>query len=142
MGKRSKEEFLAALREDLRQLFPGMNITIGQPISHRIDHMLSGTRANIAVKIFGDDLYELGAGRAGPRRDGAVPGVVDLSVEQQTDIPILRFASTAPAIARHGLRIREVAEAVETAFEGGDVAGPRGAGAPSTSSSATTRSAR
>ena len=55
MGKRSKEEFLAALREDLA-LIPGMNVSIGQPISHRIDHMLSGTRANIAVKIFGDDL--------------------------------------------------------------------------------------
>ena len=59
MGKqdRSKDEFLAALRQDFAGL-PGMNIVIGQPISHRIDHMLSGTRANIAVKIFGHDLYE------------------------------------------------------------------------------------
>src|SRR5215204_2712895 len=58
MQKRSKEEFLAELRRALTAV-PGINITIGQPISHRIDHMLSGTRANIAVKVFGDDLRQL-----------------------------------------------------------------------------------
>ena len=71
---------------------PGTNVTIGQPISHRIDHMLSGTRANIAVKIFGDDLATLR--RLGERvRDAVsgVPGVVDLSLEQQMDIPFVRF---------------------------------------------------
>src|SRR5688572_8786521 len=79
------------LFEDLRREFsvlPGTSITIGQPIGHRIDHMLSGTRANIAVKIFGSDLYRL-------RLDGAqvrdamqgVPGVADLQLEQQMDVP-------------------------------------------------------
>ncbi len=87
MQKRSKEEFLQELRRALTAV-PGMNITIGQPISHRIDHMLSGTRANIAVKIFGDDLRRLRT-LAQQVRDimAKVPGVVDLSIEQQTDIP-------------------------------------------------------
>jgi Cu/Ag efflux pump CusA len=58
MGARSKEEFLAALRADFARL-AGVQVVVGQPISHRIDHMLSGTRANIAVKIFGNDLPEL-----------------------------------------------------------------------------------
>jgi CzcA family heavy metal efflux pump len=110
---RSREEFLDALRRDLSVL-PGMNITIGQPIGHRIDHMLSGTRANIAVKIFGDDLVEL-------RRLGAqvesvvreVPGAVDVAREQQSDIPFVRVRFDRAAIARHGLRIADVAAALE-----------------------------
>jgi Cu/Ag efflux pump CusA len=96
-----------------------MNVIIGQPISHRIDHMLSGTRANIAVKVFGDDLQELR--RLAEQVRGVmaqVPGVVDLSMEQQSDIPILTVRFDRAAIARHGLRIRDVAEAVETAFQG------------------------
>jgi Cu/Ag efflux pump CusA len=118
MGKRSKREFLAALRRDLA-LIPGVAVTIGQPISHRIDHMLSGTRANIAVKVFGDDLAELR--RIAEQVRGVmagVPGVVDLSVEQQSDIPLLTVRFDRAAIARHGLRVREVAEAIETAFQG------------------------
>jgi CzcA family heavy metal efflux pump len=118
MQKRSREDFLAQLRRDLA-LVPGMAVTIGQPISHRIDHMLSGTRANIAVKVFGDDLQELRriAGQVRGAMAG-VPGVVDLSVEQQSDIPILTVRFDRSAIARHGLRIQQVAEAVETAFQG------------------------
>jgi len=118
MKGRPREEFLAALRRDL-SVVPGMNITIGQPISHRIDHMLSGTRANIAVKIFGDDLYELRR-LADQVRDamGQVPGVVDLSVEQQMDIPLVTARFDRPALARHGLHVRDIAEAVETAFGG------------------------
>jgi len=118
MGERSKAAFLADLRRDL-SLVPGMNVIIGQPISHRIDHMLSGTRANIAVKIFGDDLYELR--RLGEQVRGVmeeVAGVADLSVEQQADIPFITIRFDRAAIARHGLRIRDVAEAVETAFGG------------------------
>jgi CzcA family heavy metal efflux pump len=118
MQKRSKKEFLDALRRDF-SLIPGMNVTIGQPISHRIDHMLSGTRANVAVKIFGDNLYQLRllASRARQEME-AVPGVVDLSVEQQTDVPILRAHFDRPAIARHGLTVREVAQTMEAAIKG------------------------
>lgn len=118
MGTRGKEELLAALRRDL-SIVPGMRISIGQPISHRIDHMLSGTRANIAVKIFGDDLYTLR--RLADRVEAAirdVPGIVDLAVEQQVDIPQLTVRFDRAAIARHGLRVRDVGEAIETAFRG------------------------
>ena len=118
MADRSKEEFLEALRRAL-SIVPGTNITIGQPISHRIDHMLSGTRANVAVKIFGPELRELR--RLAQQVQGVmkdVPGVVDLSTEQQTDIPFLTVKFNRPAIARYGLHVRDVAEAIETAFSG------------------------
>ena len=118
LADRSKTEFLADLRRELSAV-PGMNITIGQPISHRIDHMLSGTRASIAVKIFGDDLYELRRTAEEMRSVmDEVEGVVDLSVEQQTDIPFVTVRFDRVAIARHGLSVREVAEAIETAFRG------------------------
>ncbi|MEX0805343.1 MAG: efflux RND transporter permease subunit [Candidatus Binatia bacterium] len=118
MEQRSKEEFLQELRRALT-VVPGMNITIGQPISHRIDHMLSGTRANIAVKIFGEDLRQLRAvGQQVRDAMAAVPGVVDLAIEQQTDIPILRVQLDRDRIARAGLKVEEVAEVIETAFLG------------------------
>lgn len=110
---RPREEFLEALRRDLSML-PGMNVTIGQPIGHRIDHMLSGTRASIAVKVFGDDLVELR--RLGAEIEGAmrgVAGVVDLAREQQSDIPFARVRFDREAIARHGLRAAGVARALE-----------------------------
>ncbi len=121
MRDRSKEEFLAALREDFATL-PGMNIVIGQPISHRIDHMLSGTRANIAVKIFGHDLYQLR--RIAEQIKGIaeqVPGAVDVAAEQQADIPFLSVKFKRDSIARYGLTVGEVAEAIETAFYGQSV---------------------
>jgi AcrB/AcrD/AcrF family protein len=118
---RPRAELLAALRRDFSTL-PGTNVTIGQPISHRVDHMLSGTRENIAVKVFGDDLGTLR--RLGEHvRDAMskVPGVVDLSLEQQMDIPFVRFVVNRTAIARQGLRAEDVAEAVETSFAGATV---------------------
>jgi CzcA family heavy metal efflux pump len=115
---RPRAELLAELRRGFSTL-PGTNVSIGQPISHRIDHMLSGTRANIAVKVFGDDLPTLR--RLGERvRDvvTAIPGAVDVSLEQQMDVPFVRFVLNRPAIARYGLRADDVAEAVETSFAG------------------------
>ncbi|TGY88216.1 efflux RND transporter permease subunit [Marinicauda algicola] len=121
MQDRSKEAFLDDLRTALTAV-PGMNITIGQPISHRIDHMLSGTRANIAVKLFGPDLYELRRlGEQVRAQMETVEGVVDLSVEQQADVPVLMVDFRREAIARHGLQVRDVAEAVEAAFAGAEV---------------------
>jgi CzcA family heavy metal efflux pump len=118
---RSRAELLADLRRGFSSL-PGTNVTIGQPISHRIDHMLSGTRANIAVKVFGDDLATLR--RLGEHvRDAmsGVQGVVDLSLEQQMDVPFMRFVLNRSAIARHGLRAEDVADAVEASFAGATV---------------------
>ncbi|MEE2878272.1 MAG: efflux RND transporter permease subunit [Pseudomonadota bacterium] len=121
MGDRSKERFL----EDLRASFtsvPGMNITIGQPISHRIDHMLSGTRANIAVKLFGEDLYELRRQAETIRASMEdVPGVVDLSVEQQADVPTLTVDFQRQVIGQYGLTTGEVSEMIEAAFAGAEV---------------------
>jgi len=118
MGERSKADFLAALREDFANV-PGTQIVVGQPISHRIDHMLSGSRSNIAVKIFGPDLGELR--RLTQQVKGiaqAVPGAVDVTDEQQTDIPFLTIRFRRDALAQHGLSIREVSEAIEAAFSG------------------------
>jgi CzcA family heavy metal efflux pump len=118
MGARGKDELLAALRADLAAV-PGTNVVIGQPISHRIDHMLSGTRANIAVKVFGPDLYELRRiGEAVRGQMEGIAGVVDLSVEQQSDIPFVTVKLRRDAIARYGLTVQDVAEAMETAFFG------------------------
>jgi CzcA family heavy metal efflux pump len=119
--KRSRAELLADLRRGFSTL-PGTNVTIGQPISHRIDHMLSGTRANIAVKVFGDDLSTLR--RLGEHvRDAMsrVSGVVDLSLEQQMDVPFVRFVLNRQAIGRYGLHVGDVAEAVEASFGGATV---------------------
>jgi CzcA family heavy metal efflux pump len=115
---RPRDELLAALRRDFSGL-PGTNVAIGQPISHRIDHMLSGTRANIAVKIVGDDLVTLR--RLGERVREAmagVEGVADLTLEQQMEIPFIRFVLNRAAIARYGLRVQDVAAAIETSFAG------------------------
>jgi CzcA family heavy metal efflux pump len=115
---RPRDELLAELRRNFSTL-PGTNVSIGQPISHRIDHMLSGTRANIAVKIVGDDLLTLR--RLGEQvRDAMqqVPGVADLSLEPQTEIPFVRFILNRAAIARYGLRVQDVAEALETSLAG------------------------
>ncbi|MEX0742673.1 MAG: efflux RND transporter permease subunit, partial [Phycisphaeraceae bacterium] len=118
MEDRAKAEFLAALRAAFSQV-PGMSITIGQPISHRIDHMLSGTRANIAVKIFGADLYQLRALAERSRQAMQdVAGVVDLSIDRQTEVPMLKVTFDRPEIARHGLTIREVARTLEAAVQG------------------------
>ncbi len=113
-----KAEFLERLRRELA-IIPGMNIVIGQPISHRIDHMLSGTRASVAIKVFGSDLLRLRRLAEQVRETAAtVPGVVDLSVEQQADIPYLNLKIDRTAIAKYGLSVEQVAEFVETAFAG------------------------
>ncbi len=118
LGERSKEEFLAALRARLATV-PGVVTTIGGPIAHRIDHMLSGSRASIAVKLFGDDLYLLRVHAEQIRRVmSQVPGAVDVSIEQQVDVPQLAVIFDGERIARHGLRSGALAEALETAFAG------------------------
>jgi CzcA family heavy metal efflux pump len=108
----------AELRERLA-IVPGMNITIGRPIGHRIDHMLSGTQAAIAVKIFGPDLYQLRS--IGEEVRAAIedlPGVVDLALDQQADVPQLRIQTDRLAMARFGVTPGMLMEAVDVAFNG------------------------
>ncbi|MBP6774166.1 MAG: efflux RND transporter permease subunit [Gemmatimonadaceae bacterium] len=113
-----KAAVFAALREEFSAI-PGTNVTIGQPIGHRIDHMLSGTRANIAVKIFGPDLMELR--QLGARvRDAmqSIDGVADLQLEQQMDVPQLHIRADRMALGRYGMTVGQFAEAIDVAFNG------------------------
>lgn len=115
---RSKAEFLEDLRNEFT-LIPGANITIGQPISHRIDHMLSGSKANVAIKIFGNDLYKLRKLAEQVREAmSGVDGVVDLSVEQQMDIPIIKVQFDRPAMARHGVKVEDLGHMLEAGLQG------------------------
>lgn len=118
---RPREVVLQEIRDRL-SLVPGTNITIGQPISHRIDHMLSGSRANIAIKIFGDDLSTLRAmGGSVVTAVQGIPGLVDVALEPQADIPTVRVGFDRTALARHGLQAGQAALALETALLGREV---------------------
>jgi len=118
LSRTSKQELLAELREDLA-IVPGMNITIGQPISHRIDHMLSGTRAAIAVKLFGPDLYQLRTYAERIRAEmEQIDGLVDLFVDQQTDVPQVRIQADRERMAMYGLRSSDIDELIDVAFLG------------------------
>jgi CzcA family heavy metal efflux pump len=120
-SERTRDEVLEDIRTRL-SLLPGVNVTIGQPISHRIDHMLSGTRANLAIKIFGEDLQQLrDIGTQVQTAIQDVEGLVDLSVEQQTDIPTVRVNFDRLALGRYGLQSGIAAEALETALVGREV---------------------
>ena len=115
---RSKEEMLAAMRREVARV-PGVNVSFGQPISHRIDHMISGSRTNLAVKVFGPDLAVLRAvsGRVEEVLSG-VPGIVDLSNQEQASIPQLVVDFDRPALGRYGLTAADLAATVEALFQG------------------------
>jgi CzcA family heavy metal efflux pump len=115
---RPREVVLGDIRERLTQL-PGMSVSVGQPISHRLDHLLSGIRAQVAVKIFGQDLDVL-RGKAEEVRAvmAGVPGIVDLQVEQQTLIPQLQVRLKREEAARLGVQPGAMAEQLEKAFNG------------------------
>ena len=115
---RDREEFVAALRSQF-SVVPGTLFSIGQPISHRIDHMLSGTRAAVAVKLFGPDLLTLRS-LAREIRDvmNEVPGVVDLQVEPQTHVPQLQIRFDRDAIGAYGLSMDRVQTVVDAGLNG------------------------
>ncbi len=118
---RPKEEVLAEIRQRAT-LIPGTNINLGQPISHRIDHMLSGTRSNVAIKIFGDDLRTLRElAKQVEEAIREVPGVVDLASERQTDIPTVTVRFRRDALARYGMQAGTAARALRTVFLGLEV---------------------
>jgi len=115
---RSNEEFVADVREKLAGV-PGIAATVGQPLGHRIDHMLSGTRANIAIKLFGTDLNKMFM--IGNQIKSAVvdiPGLVDVNVEQQVEIPQIQIRANREMLARYGITMTQFNEFVELAFAG------------------------
>ena len=115
---RSRSEVVAEVREKLATL-SGVNVEIGQPISHRIDAMLSGTKANIAIKLFGDDLNRMFS-LASQIRDKIqdVEGVADLTVEQQIERPQLTLTPRREMLARYGITLPRFAEYVNACLAG------------------------
>ncbi len=118
LGKRKSSEFLADVRETLAGI-PGIATTVGQPLGHRIDHMLSGTDANIAIKLFGTDLSRLFMmGNQIKSSIESIEGLVDVAVEQQTETPQLQIRAKRGMLARHGISIEKFNRFVELAFSG------------------------
>jgi len=118
LKERNREEFLADVRKTLAGV-PGIAVTVGQPLGHRIDHMLSGTRANIAIKVFGTDLTKLFmlANQIKTSVTG-IEGLVDVSVEQHTETPQLQIRANREMLARYGITIESFNKFVELAFAG------------------------
>lgn len=115
---RSRSELLADLRHELSHL-PGVNVEIGQPISHRIDAMLSGTESQIAIKIFGDDLQRLfNIGNRIKGHISSIPGVVDVNIEQQVERPQLDIKPRREMLAYYGVSMPEFADFINVALAG------------------------
>ena len=115
---RPQAEVVADIRERLGRL-PNINTNVGQPISHRLDHVMSGVRAQIAVKIFGADLHELRSlAHDVEAAMSRIPGVVELQIEPQVEIPQLRLRVKRAEAARNGLAPGDVAKLLETAYKG------------------------
>lgn len=118
LDKRTRDEFLADVRQQLSVL-KGVNVEIGQPISHRIDAMLSGTKANIAIKLFGNDLnklYSLGTQIKGAIQD--VQGIADLTLEQQVERPQLQIKPKRDMLAKYGITLPQFSEFINVALSG------------------------
>ncbi len=119
---RDRDALLAELREKAASI-PGLSVAVGQPISHRIEHLVSGVRANMAVKIYGPDLERLRLlAKESESTMKTIPGLVDLAVEQQTDIPQLLIRPKPTELSAFGLRPGELARFVEMAFAGRNIA--------------------
>ena len=118
LGKKTRKQLTEEVRRKLAVL-PGVNIEIGGPISHRIDAMLSGTKANIAIKLFGSDLnkmYEIG--QKIKTSISGVEGIADINVEQQVERPELNITPKREMLARYGISLPEFAEVVKVMMEG------------------------
>ena len=118
---RPRGEILKELRHRLSDI-PGVNIEIGQPISHRIDAMLSGSKAQIAVKLFGPELDRLfKVGNSIKKEISAIPGIVDVNIEQQVERPELSIKPKRDMLARYGITLSSFSQFVETIMSGKNV---------------------
>jgi len=117
-GDRPADELLSSIRKDLKQI-PGVAINIGQFISHRFDEILSGVRAQVAIKIFGPDIHTLReTGKRVKDIMSTVDGVEDLQLEQQIDVPQVIVEYDREKAARYGLNIGNLADITETSLNG------------------------
>lgn len=115
---RSKDEILEDIRDKLAQI-PGISVEIGQPISHRLDHMLSGTKANIAIKIFGNDLNQLFTiGNKIKATVLPIEGVVDLNVEQQIERPQMKIIPKRIMLAQYGISLEQFSDLINIILAG------------------------
>ncbi|MBU1579119.1 MAG: efflux RND transporter permease subunit, partial [Bacteroidetes bacterium] len=116
LDKRSQPEFMSDVRETLARI-PGIAFTVGQPLGHRIDHMLSGTRANIAIKLFGTDLNSMFAtGNEIKSVIIDIEGLVDVNVDQQIEIPQIQIRANRNLLAQYGISIEDFNAFVELSF--------------------------
>jgi CzcA family heavy metal efflux pump len=115
---RTQDEFMADVRTTLSRI-PGIAYTVGQPLGHRIDHMLSGTRANIAIKLFGTDLNKMYIA-ANEIKSAIVNigGLVDVNVDQQIEVPQIQIRANREMLAQYGITIGQFNEFVDIAFAG------------------------
>ncbi len=115
---RSRDEILADIRSQLA-ILKGVNVNVGQPISHRLDHLLSGVRAQVAIKLFGQDLTDLRTNAANIKDIiSKIPGVVDAQVERQVMVPQLLIKVNREALQRYGIQAGKVAQDLEVFYNG------------------------
>jgi len=118
LGERDHEAFMEDVRERLSYI-QGINLNIGQPLGHRIDHMLSGTRASIAIKLFGTDLGAMYRTATQIQEAiSSIPGLVDLNVEQLVEVPQIQIRPRREMLARYGISQNQLTQFVETAIAG------------------------
>lgn len=118
LDKRTQPEFMADVRTTLARI-PGIAYTVGQPLGHRIDHMLSGTRANIAIKLFGTDLNKMfTTGNEIKNAIVDVEGLVDVNVDQQVEIPQIQIRANRNLLAQYGISIDDFNAFVDMSFGG------------------------
>ena len=118
LSDRSKDEVIADIRSRLGEI-PGVSIEVGAPITHRIDAMLSGTQANIAIKLFGDDLNKMySLGNLIKEEIADIKGIADLNVEQQVERPQLQIVPNREMMAKYGLTMSEFGEMVNILLNG------------------------
>ncbi len=118
LNERSQQEFMADVRQTLARI-PGIAYTVGQPLGHRIDHMLSGTRANIAIKLFGTDLNRMfSIGNQIKNSIADIEGLVDVNVDQQIETPQIQIRANRHMLAQYGITIGQFNDFVNIAFGG------------------------